>query len=128
MATSNRVFLNQDGHDCLPGNRHWFEDAVVEAGVRDFTWHDLRHTFASRLIMAGVSIRRVQELMGHKTINMTARYAHLEPAEQLAAVEKLVAFDQPRSRRTGGKSRTKGVACCKARAAKASLDGGDLIL
>ena len=101
MATSNRVFLNQDGHDCLPGNRHWFEDAVVEAGVRDFTWHDLRHTFTSRLIMAGVSIRRVQELMGHKTINMTARYAHLEPAEQLAAVEKLVAFDQPRSRRTG---------------------------
>ena len=84
--------------------------------------------FASRLIMAGVSIRRVQELMGHKTINMTARYAHLEPAEQLAAVEKLVAFDQPRSRRTGERAGRKASPVAKPRAAKASLDGGDLIL
>jgi len=90
MATSNFVFLNQDGHDLLRGNRHWFEDAIAEAGIRDFTWHDLRHTFASRLIVAGIGIRNVQDLMGHKTINMTARYAHLEPEQQLEAVEHLL--------------------------------------
>jgi site-specific recombinase XerD len=93
MGTSNLVFLNQDGHGSLQGNRHWFEDAVREAGVRDFTWHDLRHTFASRLVMAGEGLRMVQEVMGHKSIATTCRYAHLAPAQQLAAVEKLVDFN-----------------------------------
>ncbi len=92
ISTSNFVFLNESGHDFLRGNKHWFEDAVREAGIRDFTWHDLRHTFASRLVMAGENLRTVQELMGHKTINVTCRYAHLAPAQQLAAVEKLVGF------------------------------------
>ena len=54
-----------------------------------FSWHCLRHTFASRLVMAGVDIRTVQELMGHKTIGMTVRYAHLAPKHTLAAVERL---------------------------------------
>jgi integrase len=53
-------------------------------------WHDLQHTFISRLVMAGVDLRRVQELAGHKTIAMTRRYAHLAPAHLQAAVEKLV--------------------------------------
>jgi hypothetical protein len=48
-----------------------------------------RHTFASRLVMAGVDIRTVAELMGHKTIQMTMRYAHLAPKHQLAAVQRL---------------------------------------
>ncbi len=52
------------------------------AGIAKFTWHCLRHTFASRLIMAGVDLRTVQELMGHKTIQMTCRYAHLGPPGQ----------------------------------------------
>ncbi len=69
--------------------RRWFEDAVKEAKVGDFHWHDLRHTFASRLVMAGVDLRTVQELMGHKTIAMTVRYSHLTPAHQREAVERL---------------------------------------
>ena len=73
----------------LKGYKHWFDDAVAEAGVSDFTWYCLRHTFASRLIMAGVDLRTVAELMGHKTIQMTMRYAHLAPAHKLAAVERL---------------------------------------
>lgn len=73
--------------------RNWFEDAVEKAGIQDFTWHDLRHTFASRLVMAGVDLRTVQELMGHRTIQMTARYAHLAPAHQLGAIERLREWD-----------------------------------
>ena len=51
----------------------------------------MRHTFASRLVMAGVDIRTVAELMGHKTIQMTMRYAHLAPEHNLA-VERLSLF------------------------------------
>jgi integrase len=67
----------------------WFLDAVREAKIEDFKWHDLRHTFASRLVMAGVDIRTVQELMGHKSITMTMRYAHLSPKHRTEALEKL---------------------------------------
>jgi site-specific recombinase XerD len=67
----------------------WFTDAVREAKLEDFTWHDLRHTFASRLVMAGVDIRTVQELMGHKSITMTMRYAHLSPQHRIGALERL---------------------------------------
>jgi site-specific recombinase XerD len=69
--------------------RRWFEPVVKTAALQDFTWHCLRHTFASRLVMAGVDIRTVQELLGHKTISMTVRYSHLAPKHTLAAVERL---------------------------------------
>jgi site-specific recombinase XerD len=69
--------------------RKWFEECVKAAGPESFTWHCLRHAFASRLIMAGVDLRTAQELMGHKTIQMTVRYAHLAPQHQLAAVQRL---------------------------------------
>jgi site-specific recombinase XerD len=67
----------------------WFREACEKAGVRDFHWHDLRHTFASRLVMEGVDLRTVQSLLGHKDIRMTMRYAHLAPSHLDAAVEKL---------------------------------------
>lgn len=63
--------------------------ACKKAGVKNFRWHDLRHTFCSRLVMAGVDLRTVQELAGHKSILMTQRYAHLSPAHQRAAVMAL---------------------------------------
>ncbi len=69
--------------------RRIFVPALAAAAIENFHWHDLRHTFASRLIMAGVDLRTVQELMGHKTITMTLRYAHLSPAHQLDAVQRL---------------------------------------
>jgi integrase len=68
------VFLNRLGPH-LSGPRGWFDQAVKNAIITEFTWHCLRHTFASRLVMAGVDLRKVQELMGHKTIQMTVRYA-----------------------------------------------------
>jgi site-specific recombinase XerD len=69
--------------------RRWFEKSCRAAGIEDFHWHDLRHTFASRLVMAGVDIRTVQELLGHKSITMTMRYSHLSPDHRQAAAEKI---------------------------------------
>ena len=70
-------------------NRVW-KPALRAAAIQGFRWHDLRHTFASRLGMAGVDLRTVQELMGHKTITMTLRYAHLSPSHQRESVQRLV--------------------------------------
>jgi hypothetical protein len=66
-----------------------FKRSLELAQMEDFTWHDLRHTFASRLVMKGVDLRTVQELMGHKTIQMTLRYAHLAPGHLAEAVQRL---------------------------------------
>jgi site-specific recombinase XerD len=82
------VIRNPQGEP-LAGPRYWFEPAVSRAKIRAFSWHCLRHTFASRLVMAGVDLRTVQELLGHKSIAMTVRYSHLSPTHTLAAVERL---------------------------------------
>ncbi len=69
--------------------RNWFEKGVHAAGIQNPRWHDLRHTFASRLVMAGVPLRTVQVLMGHKRIETTLRYSHLGEAHLYEAVERL---------------------------------------
>lgn len=66
-----------------------FATALKKSGVAHFRFHDLRHTFASRLVMKGVDIRTVQELLGHKDLRMTMRYAHLAPDHMRRAVEIL---------------------------------------
>lgn len=74
----------------LTGPRAWFEEAVKEAGIEDYVWHSNRHTFASRLVMAGVDLRTVAELLGHRTLIMVMRYSHLAPQHQASAVERIV--------------------------------------
>jgi integrase len=59
------------------------------AGLRRVQWHVLRHSFASQLVMAGVPLKVVQELLGHSTIEMTMRYAHVAPDAKIDAVSVL---------------------------------------
>lgn len=77
--------------DAVRDWRTWFEVATRKAGIRDFKFHDLRHTFASRLAMKGVDIRTIQELMGHKSIVMTMRYSHLSSDHRQKAAAKIKA-------------------------------------
>ena len=87
------VFPSANGRTPVDANNfihRVFAPALRKAKIANFRWHDLRHTFASRLVMDGVDIRTVQELMGHKTITMTMKYSHLSPGHQMDAVQRLV--------------------------------------
>jgi integrase len=66
-----------------------FRRATGAAGIDDLHFHDLRHTFASRLVARRFDLYRVQTLLGHKTARMTQRYAHLSPEGLREAVESL---------------------------------------
>lgn len=90
--------------------RSAFEHAVQKAGIDDFTFHDLRHTFASRLVMAGVDLPTVKELMGHKTIAMTLKYTHLQTDHKENAVRLLetCAVPSPVDFHNMGESRDRG--------------------
>jgi integrase len=74
--------------------RYWFEAAVEAAKIENFTWHCLRHTFASRLVMSGADLRTVAELLRDKTLAMVMRYSHLAPDYKLAAVERMATVFQ----------------------------------
>src|SRR6516225_7496572 len=93
-----RVFRSEKTKDPLENARHWFDDAVLEAGIKNFRWHDLRHTFASRfrLRMKGTPLEDIADLLGHKSLTMTRRYAHVGP-NKLHAVVSLLKPSDPRS-------------------------------
>jgi len=81
------VFPSVRTGDSLQGSRGWFSTALEEAKIQEYTWHCNRHTFASRLVMAGVDLRTVAELLGHRTLQMVMRYSHLGPEHQTRSGE-----------------------------------------
>jgi integrase len=88
-----RVFQSAKTGEPLENGRHWFDDAVTEAQVKNFRWHDLRHTFASRLRMKSAPLEDIADLLGHKSLMMTRRYAHLGPSMLHAVVPLLKLTD-----------------------------------
>ena len=72
-----------------------FSAALRRAGIEDFRFKDLRHTFASHMVMRGATMKELQELMGHRDMKMTNRYAHLSPEHKKKAVNLLNGLTAP---------------------------------
>jgi integrase len=89
-TSTHLVFPGPRGEPMFSLKTSWQKIAEA-AKLTAFTFHDLRHTFASKLVQAGVDLNTVRELLGHSDIKMTLRYAHLAPEHRAAAVAKLVA-------------------------------------
>lgn len=85
-----RVFLNHGKGEIYPDGLTWsFRLAAKKAGLAGFRFHDLRHSAASFMVQAGVPLNTVRDVLGHKSLTMTLRYAHLAPAHQAEAVQAL---------------------------------------
>ena len=84
------VFCGKDGRP-YQDIRKSFYTALKKSRIINFRFHDLRHTFASQLLMSGSDINTARELLGHKDLRMTLRYSHLSPDHKKRAVD---IFDQ----------------------------------
>ena len=82
------MFCDRKGRRTLNVRRS-FQTACRRAGIADFRIHDMRHTCAAWLVTAGVPLTEVRDVLGHSTVKMTERYAHLAPENVRAAVAKL---------------------------------------
>ena len=85
---SDHVFCRIDGTPIKSFSRAW-QASMKEAGIEGFHFHDLRHTFASNLLLSGASLKDVKEMIGHKDISMTDRYSHLTLTHKLHQQQKL---------------------------------------
>jgi integrase len=83
------IFPSQKDKDKPIEIRDSFEKACRDSEIKDFKWHDLRHTTASYLAMNGASLAEIAEVLGHKTLAMVKRYAHLSEAHTAKVVESM---------------------------------------
>jgi integrase len=89
-ANDDYVFTGREQGEPLDDIKKAWTPLLKAARIQGFRFHDLRHTFASKLVMAGVDLNTVRELLGHSDIKMTLRYSHLAPEHKAAAVAKLL--------------------------------------
>jgi integrase len=92
QKTSDPVFP-REGSQGRFDTRSWFQPCLEEAKIASYVWHSNRHTFCSWLAMAGASIKEIQELAGHKTITMSARYSHLSPEHRLSVIDRIASHN-----------------------------------
>ena len=88
QANSEYIFSNKEGKSNV-SLEHAFRRGLKKANIVNFRWHDLRHTFASHLVMSGVDLFTVKELLGHSNIEMTMRYSHLSQDHKKRAMRAL---------------------------------------
>ncbi len=90
QTTKNELVFANKNDDRFDTIKKGWKTILDAAKINNFRWHDLRHHFASRLVMSDVDLNTVRELLGHGDMSMTLRYAHLAPEHKANAVEKLV--------------------------------------
>jgi integrase len=90
-SDSQYVFANADTGKAITDVKHSFVSAVKAAGLEDFTFHDLRHTFGTRLAASGADVVKIRELMGHASITTTIRYMHASDSGKREAIAKMAA-------------------------------------
>lgn len=89
ISENDLVFPGKNGVQFNNIKKSW-ASILRDANIKHFRWHDLRHHFASKLVMASVDLNTVRELLGHSDMSMTLRYAHLAPEHKAEAVARLV--------------------------------------
>ena len=89
-SSSNLVFSNTKTGNAFSHVKKSWASLLDMANIKNFRWHDMRHHFASKLVMAGADLNIVRELLGHSDIKMTLRYAHLAPEHKANIVAMLV--------------------------------------
>jgi site-specific recombinase XerD len=83
------VFPEYHRKEYLSKPANWLSALCLAANIEDFTWHSLRHNFASQLILRSADLKTVEILMGHANIKQTAAYAELSPEHLRSAVDTL---------------------------------------
>ncbi|MBN1995957.1 site-specific integrase, partial [candidate division KSB1 bacterium] len=82
------VFQSMHGQR-LSDTKHAWKNTMIRAGIVDFKFHDLRHTFASHFVMKGGDLLTLKEILGHSTMKMVERYAHLAAAHKRRQINLL---------------------------------------
>ena len=88
---SKYVFPNAETGKAITDVKHSFTSTVSDAGIADFTFHDLRHTFGTRLAASGADVVKIRELMGHASITTTMRYMHASDSGKRDAIARMAA-------------------------------------